>query len=36
VTEELLVRAHNLGDTPLVTALFFLGFVVVFIGGLLV
>ena len=30
VTEELLVRAHDLGETRAVTALFFLGFLVVF------
>ena len=30
VTEELLVRAHDLGETRMVTALFFLGFVAVF------
>lgn len=30
VTEELLVRAHDLGETNTVTALFFLGFVLVF------
>ena len=30
VTEELLVRAHDLGETHAVTALFFLGFLVVF------
>ncbi len=30
VTEELLVRAHDLGGTRLVTSLFFLGFVAVF------
>lgn len=35
VTEELLVRAHDLGETSLVTALFFLGFAAVFIAGLL-
>ena len=29
VTEELLVRAHDLGETRLITSLFFLGFVVV-------
>ena len=30
VTEELLVRAHDLGETRLVTSLFFLGFMTVF------
>lgn len=30
VTEELLVRAHDLGETRLVTSMFFLGFFVVF------
>ena len=34
VTEELLVRAHDLGETRLVTSLFFLGFVVVFAAEL--
>jgi zinc transporter, ZIP family len=36
VTEELLTRAHDLGETAGVTALFFLGFVAVFAAGLLV
>ncbi|MCP1546737.1 ZIP family metal transporter [Methylorubrum extorquens] len=35
VTEELLIRAHDLGETPLVTALFFLGFLAVFAAGLI-
>ncbi|WP_198355357.1 ZIP family metal transporter [Sphingomonas sp. MA1305] len=35
VTEELLVRAHDLGETRLVTSLFFLGFLIVFAAELL-
>ena len=35
VTEELLVRAHDLGETRLVTSLFFLGFIAVFAAELL-
>lgn len=35
VTEELLVRAHDLGETRLVTSLFFLGFLTVFAAELL-
>lgn len=35
VTEELLVRAHDLGETRLVTSLFFLGFITVFAAELL-
>lgn len=35
VTEELLVRAHDLGETARVTALFFLGFLGVFAAELL-
>ena len=35
VTEELLVRAHDLGETRLVTSLFFLGFMAVFAAELL-
>ena len=35
VTEELLVRAHDLGETRLVTSMFFVGFIVVFAVGLL-
>jgi ZIP family zinc transporter len=31
VTEELLVEAHKLPDTPLMTAGFFLGFLVLFL-----
>ena len=34
VTEELLVRAHDLGETRLVTSLFFLGFITVFAAEL--
>jgi ZIP family zinc transporter len=30
VTEELLVEAHEVGDTPMQTAMFFLGFIVLF------
>ena len=35
VTEELLVRAHDLGETRVVTSLFFLGFMAVFAAELL-
>ncbi|WP_175149599.1 hypothetical protein [Paraburkholderia ultramafica] len=35
VTEELLIRAHDLGETRLVTSLFLLGFTAVFAAELL-
>lgn len=31
VTEELLVEAHEVPDTPLITASFFVGFLVLFV-----
>ena len=31
VTEELLVEAHEVPDTPLLTAMFFVGFLALFI-----
>jgi ZIP family zinc transporter len=36
VTEELLVEAHELPDTPLMTACFFVGFLVIFLIEMLV